>query len=256
MYKFTLPVFLLLGFLVVTGRGMGQELKNGYYPDGKIRYQGYFVDGKPVGEFIRYSPEGSVSAKMNYRGDTVEAVLYSRNSEYSSAGKFVRQKKCGLWEYRRGKEVVMREEYDRDLLDGKMCRYGEDERLLEQKFWKQGMADGEWSLFFGNGQLRVQTYFCAGKLNGGLKSYFPEGQLRTKGEYKNNLKEGEWEFYDETGKLLKKQVYHLGIAENAEEQELEESRQLDALIQSGKVIPDPARFADDPEAYMQITGME
>ena len=40
------------------------------------------------------------------------------------------------------------------------------------------------------------------------------------------------------------------------EDELEESRQLDVLLSTVKKIPDPAVFADDPEGYMKLTGME
>ena len=44
--------------------------------------------------------------------------------------------------------------------------------------------------------------------------------------------------------------------EDAAEEETEESRKLDEMMISGKEIPDPAVFADDPEAYMRLTGMK
>lgn len=243
-------------FLCSLGQSIGQELKQGYYPDGKIRYKGYFVDGKPVGEFIRYYQEGAVQAKMNYQGDTVKAILYSRNGEYTSTGKYVCQKKYGTWEYRKGQQLIARDEYRDDRLYGKSIRYGKGEVVIEQKNWVNGKADGEWNLYFPSGQLRMQSFYVEGSLNGLLKSYSQEGKLKTKGLYSGNLKEGEWEYYDDKGNVIRKQVYHGGISENAEEEELEESRELDALIQSDRKIVDPAAFADDPEAYMRVTGMD
>lgn len=247
---------LILFFLTFGTLCFSQEMKYGYYPDGKVRYKGYFADGKPVGELIRYYPEGAVQAKMNHRGDTVIAVLYSRDGEFTSSGKYFRQKKTGTWEYRKRQAVIAREEFKDDRLCGKSLRYGKENIVLEEKNWEDGKTNGEWKLYYNNGQLRMQAFFIAGALNGMLQSYSRDGKLRTKGIYKDNLKEGEWEFYDETGKLVKKQLYQGGKAENAEEQELEESRELDALIESGRKIADPAVFADDPEAYMKVTGME
>lgn len=246
--------FILL--LCVSGQVGGQELKCGYYPDGKLRYKGYFTDGKPLGEMVRYYPEGNVQAKMNYQGDGVDAVLFSRNGEYTMAGKYRQQKKEGVWEVRRGKQLVARDEYRENMLDGKSVRYAENESVVEEKHWKGGRLDGVWKLFFPDGGLKLQMCYVAGKLGGEMLSWFPDGTLRAKGQYRNNLKDGVWEFYDATGKLLRKQTYHRGIPENAEELELEESQQLDALIQKGNSIPDPAVFADDPEAYMKLTGIE
>lgn len=238
------------------GYAWGQEMKCGYYPDGKLRYRGYFENGQPQGELVRYYPEGNVKAKMNYGKDTVEAVLYNRKGDYSMTGKYVRKKKTGIWTFHKGERLVAREEYRDGLLNGLCVRYTEEGNVVEEKHWKAGKPDGEWKLFFPDGRLKLQTFYVAGELMGDMVSYFPEGALRAKGKYRHNLKEGEWVFYDAAGELVRKQVFHKGIAEDAGERETEESRQLDALINSGKKIPDPAVFADDPEAYMKITGME
>ena len=67
---------LLLG--MPESRGQEAEWRKGTYPDGTLRYEGYFRAGKPAGEMKRYYPDGKLQARMVYRGDTVEAVLYSR----------------------------------------------------------------------------------------------------------------------------------------------------------------------------------
>jgi len=243
-------------FLCLGGQLWGQELKCGYYPDGKLRYKGYFVNGQPTGEMIRYYPEGNKKAEMNYRGDSVDVILYNRQGDYTITGKYFCQKKWGMWRSYKGKQLVAEEEYQNDVLNGKSVRYAEGKTRIEEKYWKAGKPEGIWKLFYANGQLKLQACYVAGELEGEVVSYFPEGQLSAKGRYKHNRKEGEWGFYNPAGEVIRKQVYHQGRAENAEEQELEASRQLDALINSGKKIPDPAVFADDPEAYMKLTGME
>ena len=47
---------LLLG--MPEGRGQEAEWRKGTYPDGTLRYEGYFRAGKPAGEMKRYYPDG------------------------------------------------------------------------------------------------------------------------------------------------------------------------------------------------------
>ncbi len=247
---------LVLFIWCLTGYSLGQEVKCGYYPDGKLRYKGYFNNGKPEGKLIRYYPEGNVKAKMNYRGDTVDVVLYNRKGDCVITGKYFQKKKTGIWTTCRENRLIALEEYQNDLLNGKSIRYTEAGGVAEEKHWKGGKPDGVWKLFFPDGKLKLQTYYVAGELEGSMISYFPEEKLRARGKYRSNLREGVWEFYNIAGELVKKQIYHKGMPEDAGEREIEESRQLDILIKSGKKIPDPAVFADDPEAYMKLTGIE
>ena len=98
---------LLLG--MPEGRGQEAEWRKGTYPDGTLRYEGYFRAGKPAGEMKRYYPDGKLQARMVYRGDTVEAVLYSRKSDCCMRGKYVGRKKQGTWEYFKNDCLLMKD---------------------------------------------------------------------------------------------------------------------------------------------------
>lgn len=233
----------------------GQEFKTGTYPDGAVRYKGYFLDGKPVGKMVRYYPDGKVQAEMEYRGDTVEATLYSRDGKCISAGKYVNRLKNGVWKFWKGEYLLAEENYRNNVLEGKRLNYFESGKIAGCKTWKDGKPEGEWQLYYENGQLRLQAGYHLGKIDGEVRSYDQKGILRVQGRFRNDRKEGKWEFYDEQGELLKVKIYHNGVAEDAEE-ETEESRRLNDMILSEKEIPDPAVFADDPEAYMRLTGMK
>ena len=119
-----------------------------------------------------------------------------------------------------------------------------------------GKPEGEWKLYYDNGQLRMIAGLKAGKLDGEVKTYSYQGILRSEGRYRNDRKEGTWVFFDDSGVEVKRKNYRAGISDTAEGDELEESRQLDVLLSTVKKIPDPAVFADDPEGYMKLTGME
>lgn len=244
------PIFYFLFFLLNIAQA--QELREGFYPDGKLRYKGYFVNNLPSGEMTHYYPEGSIKAVMNHKGTETDAVLYSKNGDVKTSGKYLDRKKNGIWEYRKGDKIFSTEEYTEDKLNGIARKYFNDGTVLEIKNWKEGVLVGEWKLFYNNGKLRMQALFLNGKLDGPMKSFDYNGVLVVEGNYKNNLREGLWTYYTKEGKLNKKLKYHLGNSENKEAEELEESKQIDALVNKGGRIADPADFMDDPDAYMKM----
>lgn len=245
-------LFSLIAFVIGSEEvGRAQELKQGFYPDGKLRYKGYFEDDRPIGKMTRYYPEGAVKAEMNYRGDTVDAILYDKQGTYKMVGQFVNRKKTGLWKYYKGEILLQQEEYKDNRLDGTVIRYYDSGKVAETKSWEKGVMSGDWKAYYDNGKLRISAVFLEGKLNGPIASFDYEGRLAAEGEYLNDLKEGSWKYY-RNGELQYTRSYRQGIPENKEEVEREESRRLDELIRSGKKIPDPAVFADDPENYMRL----
>lgn len=246
--------FFLLFTLAVVQVLPSQELKEGRYPDGKLRYKGYFHDGKPAGEVTHYYPDGNVKALMKHRGEEAHAVLYSRDGKFTTSGRYVNRKKNGMWEYRKGDWLLLREEYENNLLNGAATRYYATGEVAEVKNWKAGVLSGVWKLFYDNGKPRMEVAFADGRLNGRMKSYAYDGALVAEGEYDDGLKEGTWRFYHPSEKTERVLTYHQGVAENQDAEELEESRRLDALLDSGKKIPDPALFTDDPENYMKLSG--
>ena len=171
-------------------------------------------------------------------------------------GKYVGRKKQGTWEYFKNDCLLMKEEYRDQVLNGKTVRFFSTGNPAEEKGWVNGKPEGEWKLYYDNGQLRMIAGLKAGKLDGEVKTYSYQGILRSEGRYRNDRKEGTWVFFDDSGVEVKRKNYRAGISDTAEEDELEESGYLDVLLSTVKKIPDPAVFADDPEGYMKLTGME
>ena len=141
-------------------------------------HEGYFRAGKPAGEMKRYYPDGKLQARMVYRGDTVEAVLYSRKSDCCMRGKYVGRKKQGIWEYFKNDCLLMKEEYRDQVLNGKTVRFFSTGNPAEEKGWVNGKPEGEWKLYYDNGQLRMIAGLKAGKLDGEVKTYSYQGILR------------------------------------------------------------------------------
>lgn len=247
-------IFLILSFIVpgLFVFAQEKEWKVGYYPDGKIRYKGYFVKEQPVGEILRYDPEGRLQARMNYEGEKVKALLYSKEGDYVASGEYIARKREGEWIYKQGERLLAREYYRAGKLDGEAINYFSSGEVRERRHWKEGVLSGEWSRFYAGGKLRFRAVWVAGRLEGKVEAYSPEGKLVTTGNYRNGLREGEWCYYKD-GQLERKRNYKNGVPEEQELEERLENAELEQWLEEGKKTADPADFTNHPEMYLKIT---
>lgn len=229
-------------------------LKKGYYPDGSIRYEGYFNGEVPEGKMTRYFPDGRIQAELNHAGSITEAVLYSKDGEYVSGGRYVNRLKDGLWQYKKGERLIATETYNGNKLDGVARKYFSSGKTAEERNWKSGIPDGVWKVFYPDGNIRMEACYVNGRLDGKMRGYNSEGGIMAEGMYRNNLKEGKWCYYGQDGQLKKERIYKGGIAEGQQEEDIEESRKLDEWIEKGGKIVDPAHFIEEPEMYLKATG--
>lgn len=230
------------------------EVRKGFYPDGSLRYEGKFENGVPAGKMIRYYPGGQVQAELFHEGERTRAVLYSKDGETSSTGVYVNRRKEGEWVYKKGGRLLVAENYKAGLLDGVMRRYFLSGQLAEEKNWKAGVPDGVWKTYYPEGGIRLEAFYVQGKLEGEMKGYGPDGRVMAEGAYRNAKREGIWRYYDARGQLKRECSYRGGVAEDWDEEELQESRLLDEWISKGEKIVDPAHFTGDPEMYLKIAG--
>lgn len=247
---------ILFGCLLLNipaGKAQEGEVRKGYYPNGKLRYEGLFRGEQPSGKVTHYYENGQVKAVMVHNGRETDAVLYDDKSEVSVSGRYIDRKKEGVWSYRKGEQVLMTESYAENRLSGPAERFFVNGVTAERKEWKEGELSGSWKLFYDSGTLRLEALFRDGKLDGELKSYDPDGRLLVKGQYVDNLKEGMWYYYRADGSLKEERRYVQGVGETLTE-ELEESRQLDELIREGRRVLDPADFINDPQLYLRAIG--
>ena len=110
MKRFKIAILALLVFPVLaSAQNIGQEgdtklnytdingMKQGHwitkFSNGKTKYEAYFVDDKPVGEFKKYNSYGNLYAVLNYSADgsTASAKFYHRSGKISATGKYYPQ---------------------------------------------------------------------------------------------------------------------------------------------------------------------
>ena len=191
------------------------------YGDGAIRYEGQFRDDRPYGTFYYYYPSGEREAVHQFSDDGIvaESKVYYRNGNLLAEGKYVNQKKEGLWLFysEPDNKLLSKENYQAGKLEGEsISYYAETGQILEKFTYSAGKKNGSYIKYFPDGQVMTSGAYRDELLTGEFISYYPNGQVQVRGIYKNGLQSGNWEYFDETGNMLTKEEFQL------QETELEE----------------------------------
>jgi antitoxin component YwqK of YwqJK toxin-antitoxin module len=151
------------------------DIKNIYYPEGKIKSSGTYRNGTPEGIYREYNLMGQIIRSLVYDMGTVtgEGIVEEDGS------------RNGHW-----KDVYP---------DGNIKAEGD---------YKEGKQIGEWKFYYPDGKLEQDGKFTnTGKFYGTWKWYYDSGQLMREEEYDNGLKDGMHTEYDESGKIVEEGEY-------------------------------------------------
>ena len=214
--------YLLFVISILTNKGLYDNLGDGRSPLAVFRFRfevGYFNNDKPVGEFKRYYPNGTLKASMYYLKDqkTIRAKLYFKEGPLFAIGKYCGKEKDSTWHYYSTDSVLlMVETYKNGLKQGVTKKYFWNGQLLEEKGWKDGKLHGVWRQYYPDGNIAMVTRHVEGKRDGMFQTFYENGRLQIQGNYKNSKMHGKWTFYDKDGKEEKTIVYSQGEARNEE----------------------------------------
>jgi antitoxin component YwqK of YwqJK toxin-antitoxin module len=226
-----------------TGKKQGYWVKK--YPDGAVMYEGLFIDNYPEGVLKRYNQDGTIRSVLNYsnKGLEADAEIYHPNGFLSARGKYIKQKKEGLWQFYSefvNGYLVGEEYYSENLKNGKSTKLYPDGTVAEVKNFVNDTAQGEWIKYYSNGVISLKSTIQDGKINGKFEAWFENDTLQFSGEYRNDKREGTWLIYEKDGKLRYRLEYVNGIT-NDRKMDIDISDYLDSLeINKGK-IPDPEK---------------
>lgn len=218
--------------------------------NGRLLYQGYFKDDKPVGEWKRYHPGGQVKALIVYNGDTAKTQLFDVWQKKVAEGNYVNQKKEGAWKVYKDKRLVADEEYKNGLKNGNSHRYYNTGELMEEKQWVDGMEDGDYQVFFKTGEPYIQCKMKQGVRNGLFISRYKNGANELVAEYKNNLRHGEWKYFDKKGNYLYSFFYENGKILNPQVRDSIDNLKMQEIEGNKGKLLDPEEFMQDPSGYM------
>jgi antitoxin component YwqK of YwqJK toxin-antitoxin module len=219
----------LSGLLSLQGQNLVDEAgrKTGHwkveYPNEITRYEGEFVEGRPVGEMLRYYETGALRARMEFDSelDRSYARLFYKNGKPAADGWYLKQIKDSIWTYYSASDgsVKIREPYSNGKLEGMVRNYYNSGGISEEVSWMHDMKEGEWKQYYIGGVPRLSGHHKDGMLHGSYEIYHANGSIKIRGAYLENKSDGTWYFYDETGKEVYALEYRNGTPVDLEKYE-------------------------------------
>lgn len=226
------------------GRKQGVWIEK--YPNGVVKSEIYFKDGKPAGIFNKYYENGNPKSKMvfNESGTYCSAILYDVDGKKIAMGYYHNKLKDSLWQYFYSDTIVVAEEnYKKGVKNGFERNYSTfGPIILEEKFYKNGKLDSTWTRYTIEGKKKFVAHYKKGQRSGLYELYDENGKVIIQGYYKFNVPQGTWKYWNEkTGKYTQIE-YVDGVPKNLDkltEQENELLKQMDQM--QGK-IEEPADY--------------
>jgi len=238
----------------VDAQGRKQGLWTKKDTSGRLLYQATFKDDKPVGEMKRFHPNGKVKAEMNFESGTgiSNAKLFDEQGNLIAQGKYDGQKKTGEWSYFLASRIVSTETYVNGLKEGLCKRFYTTGELFEESNWDKDKLNGIYRTYYQDGKIYLECNYTDGKRNGKFRTNFSNGNTELDASYTDEVKDSNWQYFDEGGKLLYTLKFDHGELLNPGVQDSIDRIKSDTYKTKEDRIPDPEKFMQNPEEYMNL----
>jgi len=163
-----------------------------YYPSGKLKTEGQFIDNKKTGKWVSYYENSEEKSIRNYKEGELDGY---QKMDYS--------------------QVLYMEGYSKDGLKiGTWKSYFKENKQLKylKHFDDYGNATGEWKSYYDSGELFLIENYSSNKATGKQIEYFKNGNISSIGEKRNEQNDGIWKYYYEDGTLLCEREFENGVA--------------------------------------------
>jgi antitoxin component YwqK of YwqJK toxin-antitoxin module len=160
------------------------DIKNEYYPDGKIKISAMFRNGIPEGIKREYTAEGRIEKSYLYKTGVIigEGIIKEDGNRDGRWKDFYPEGPLKAeGDYDNGKQIGEWKFYH---LNGKIEQTG--------KFNKQGKPDGKWRWYFDSGKLLKEENYRGGLKDGLSTEYDETGKVVEEGEFVNGNEDGPW----------------------------------------------------------------
>ena len=241
------------GLNTVDANGLKQGPWEKRYPNGRLMYQGAFLNDRPAGTWKRWHENGSLKAILEYApaSDTVRATLYESASTPVARGCYLGEKKTGTWEYLSNGRTIATEEFSNGLKNGLSRKFYASGEILEESAWVNDQLHGKYTAFFTSGKPFLECQYQEGKRHGPCLSYYPSGTPEVLSHYQNDLPEGTWVFLAVNGDTLYTLRYQEGKLQNPEVLRAFDTQKLEELEKQRDRLTDPEKYLEDPAGFME-----
>jgi len=229
-----------LNYTDINGKKQGKWMKK--YPNGKIAYEAFFINDRPVKAYKRCYKSGQIKLDIYYdKNSNGHAKLYWDTKKLMAEGNYVNiNVKDSIWNmYGVDGKLMVTIAYKNGVKNGKEIKYYRNGKTAEILEWKNNIKDGIWNWYYDNGKPRMKTHHVNGVREGSFWFYHENGIPYMTGYYKNDLRDGVWKFYSNKYKLIKTITYVNGKATNQDELDEEETKQFEEWEKMKGKIPEP-----------------
>ncbi|PKQ44831.1 toxin-antitoxin system YwqK family antitoxin [Confluentibacter flavum] len=175
-----------------------------------LRFEGEFHHGKEIGLFRFYqniNGKAVLAATREFLepGTKANVTFFASTGKLISEGQMNGKTYVGEWKYYQkdsNKLLTLEHFDDSGNLTGERFIYYTTGQVSQKENYKKGKLDGI-SVWYSEDNVVIKEYtYVDGVLHGPSKFYDPKGQLIAEGFYKKDQKDGIWKYY-ENGKLIK-----------------------------------------------------
>ena len=204
------------------------KLPNGkgikYYVNGKIQYEGSFINGKFEGNG-KYIYDDNYYFIGQYKNGlrNVKGISYYPDGKILFEGEYINDKREGYGKYNDEDGTYYIGQFRNGLFNGKGTEYYSNGKIqyegdyVNGKFegngkyiwedgeyyighWKNDLSNGKGILYYSNGKIKYEGDYVNGKREGYGKNITVEGNYYL-GQWKNNLRNGKGILYYSNGKI-------------------------------------------------------
>jgi antitoxin component YwqK of YwqJK toxin-antitoxin module len=193
-------------------QGNKEGLWQTFYPDGTVKWEGTYMDGKREGYFKTYSENGSLKTIDKYINDVLqvnapELAKLEVKTDYYPDGKI---KSTGP--YKNGQPFGAHRMYDENGAVIKAQVYDSGRVVAEGVLDEGNLQQGNWKEYHENGQISAEGSYVNGVKVGPWKYYYSNGSKLEDGKYDQKGKPiGHWVWYYDDGKTLRESNFHAGM---------------------------------------------
>lgn len=187
-----------------------------FHPNGKVKWEGAYVDGELQGICKEYDAQGGLKDLLKYdRGvkdpQAAQAQMVEIKRTYHANGKVAT---LGSFS-RTGKKEGLFRAYDEQGVAIAASIYAADVLISEGSVNDVGALEGEWTEYYVTGEKRASGTYKAGRKEGDWTFFHRNGSIEQKGKYQNGQAQGTWVWFYEGGAKHREELYRKGKEDGA-----------------------------------------
>ena len=196
--------------------GLKQGPWKEFHPNGKIKWEGTFVDDQREGLFKEYDPLGNLKELVKYDAGQVDAGAQEKLTVEIKRTFHPNGKVASLGSYSKSgrKEGLFKDFAPDGSISGARI-YAGDRLVSEGLVNTVGALEGPWKEYYATGEKRAEGSYKEGKRDGPWNFYHRSGAVEQKGTYAAGLPQGQWTWYYEGGGRHREENYRRGKEDGA-----------------------------------------